>query len=293
MEIRELKYFLAIAREQSISKAAEFLYMTQPSLSRQMQNLEREIGKQLFLRGNKKITLTETGILLRKRAEEMLALYEKTQSEISVPIESISGDIYIGRGESYAIETIAQVAKELHTENPNITFHLYSGDASDVTEKLDKGLLDFGILVEPADIKKYEYLRLPLKDTWGVLMRKDSPLAEKEFITPEDLHDVPIIRSEQTMKRNALFDWFQKDADSMNVVATYNLVYNASVFVKQGLGYAFGLDRLINTTGNSELCFRPLKPMIETSLVMVWKKYQVFSKPAEKFLELLNKKLLN
>ena len=293
MEIRELKYFLAIAREQSISKAAEFLYMTQPSLSRQMQNLEREIGKQLFLRGNKKITLTETGILLRKRAEEMLALYEKTQSEISVPIESISGDIYIGGGESYAIETIAQVAKELHTENPNITFHLYSGDASDVTEKLDKGLLDFGILVEPADLKKYEYLRLPLKDTWGVLMRKDSPLAEKEFITPEDLHDVPIIRSEQTMKRNALFDWFQKDADSMNVVTTYNLVYNASVFVKQGLGYAFGLDRLINTTGNSELCFRPLKPMIETSLVMVWKKYQVFSKPAEKFLELLNKKLLN
>lgn len=258
-----------------------------------MQNLEKEIGKQLFLRGNKKITLTETGILLRKRAEEMLALYEKTQSEISAPIESISGDIYIGGGESYAIETIAQVAKELHTENPNITFHLYSGDASDVTEKLDKGLLDFGILVEPADIKKYEYLRLPLKDTWGVLMRKDSPLAEKEFITPEDLHDVPIIRSEQTMKRNALFDWFQKDADSMNVVATYNLVYNASVFVKQGLGYAFGLDRLINTAGNSELCFRPLKPMIETSLVMVWKKYQVFSKPAEKFLELLNKKLLN
>ena len=277
MEIRELKYFLAIAREQSISKAAEFLYMTQPSLSRQMQNLEREIGKQLFLRGNKKITLTD----------------EKTQSEISAPIESISGDIYIGGGESYAIETIAQVAKELHTENPNITFHLYSGDASDVTEKLDKGLLDFGILVEPADLKKYEYLRLPLKDTWGVLMRKDSPLAEKEFITPEDLHDVPIIRSEQTMKRNALFDWFQKDADSMNVVTTYNLVYNASVFVKQGLGYAFGLDRLINTTGNSELCFRPLKPMIETSLVMVWKKYQVFSKPAEKFLELLNKKLLN
>ena len=293
MEIRELKYFLAIAREHSISKAAEFLYMTQPSLSRQMQNLEKEIGKQLFLRGNKKITLTETGILLRKRAEEMLALYEKTQSEISAPIESISGDIYIGGGESYAIETIAQVAKELHTENPNITFHLYSGDASDVTEKLDKGLLDFGILVEPADIKKYEYLRLPLKDTWGLLMRKDSPLAEKEFITPEDLHDVPIIRSEQTMKRNALFDWFQKDADSMNVVATYNLVYNASVFVKQGLGYAFGLDRLINTAGNSELCFRPLKPMIETSLVMVWKKYQVFSKPAEKFLELLNKKLLN
>lgn len=291
MEIRELKYFLAIARAQSISKAAEILFITQPSLSRQMQNLEKEIGKQLFIRGNKKITLTETGILLRKRAEEILALYEKTQTEILTPSESISGDIFIGGGESYAIETIAKIAKELQTDNPNVTFHLFSGDANDVTEKLDKGLIDFGILVEPADITKYDYLRLPLKDTWGVLMRKDSPLAEKEFITPDDLHNVPIIRSEQTMKRNALFDWFQKDADSMNVVATYNLLYNASVFVKQGLGYAFGLDRIINTTNDSELTFRPLNPMIETSLVIVWKKYQIFSKPAEKFLELLKENL--
>jgi len=291
MEIRELKYFLAIARAQSISKAAEILFITQPSLSRQMQNLEKEIGKQLFIRGNKKITLTETGILLRKRAEEILALYEKTQTEILTPSESISGDIFIGGGESYAIETIAKIAKKLQTDNPNVTFHLFSGDANDVTEKLDKGLIDFGILVEPADITKYDYLRLPLKDTWGVLMRKDSPLAEKEFITPDDLHNVPIIRSEQTMKRNALFDWFQKDADSMNVVATYNLLYNASVFVKQGLGYAFGLDRIINTTNDSELTFRPLNPMIETSLVIVWKKYQIFSKPAEKFLELLKENL--
>lgn len=291
MEIRELKYFLAIARAQSISKAAEILFITQPSLSRQMQNLEKEIGKQLFIRGNKKITLTETGILLRKRAEEILALYEKTQTEILTPSESISGDIFIGGGESYAIETIAKIAKKLQTDNPNVTFHLFSGDANDVTEKLDKGLIDFGILVEPADITKYDYLRLPLKDTWGVLMRKDSLLAEKEFITPDDLHNVPIIRSEQTMKRNALFDWFQKDADSMNVVATYNLLYNASVFVKQGLGYAFGLDRIINTTNDSELTFRPLNPMIETSLVIVWKKYQIFSKPAEKFLELLKENL--
>lgn len=287
MELRELKYFLAVAREQSISKAAESLFMTQPSLSRQMQNLEKELGKQLFVRGNKKITLTEAGILLRKRAEEMMELYDKTQAELLTPPDSISGDIFIGSGESYTIETVAKVAKILQSDNPDITFHFFSGDASDVTEKLDKGLIDFGILVEPAELEKYDYLRLPLKDTWGVLMRKDSPLAQKEFITPEDLHDAPIIRSDQTMKRNALFDWFQKDAGSMNVVAIYNLLYNASILVKEGLGYAFCLSNLINTTGDSELCFRPINPMIESSLVVVWKKYQVFSKPAEKFLELL------
>lgn len=285
MELRELRYFLAIAREQSISKAAEFLYMTQPSLSRQMQNLEKEIGNKLFIRGNKKITLTETGLLLRKRAEELLALYEKTQAEISAPPESISGDVYIGGGESYAIQTVAQTAKNLLNENPDITFHFFSGDTSDVTEKLDKGLIDFGVLVEPADLSKYNYLRLPYKDTWGVLMRKDSPLANKEFITPEDLHSVPIIRSKQTMKKNLLSDWFKKDTESMNIVATYNLIYNASVLVKEGLGYAFGIDRLINTTGDSELCFRPLNPKIETSLAIVWKKYQVFSKAAECFLK--------
>lgn len=291
MELRELRYFLAIAREQSISKAAESLFTSQPSLSRQMQNLEKEIGQKLFIRGNKKITLTETGILLRKRAEEMLALYEKTQSEILNPPESISGDIYIGGGESHSIQIIAKVAKDLLKENPDITFHFFSGDAEGVTEKLDKGLIDFGILVEPADLSKYEYLRLPQKDIWGVLMRKDSPLASKEFITPEDLRNVPIIRSKQTMKKNELYDWLKSESGSINTVATYNLIYNASVLVKEGLGYAFGLDKLINTTGDSDLCFRPLKPKIESSLAVVFKRYQVFSKAAQKFLDMLKEEV--
>lgn len=291
MELRELRYFLAIAREQSISKAAESLFTSQPSLSRQMQNLEKEIGQKLFIRGNKKITLTETGILLRKRAEEMLALYEKTQSEILNPPESISGEIYIGGGESHAIQIIAKVAKDLLKENPDITFHFFSGDAEGVTEKLDKGLIDFGILVEPADLSKYEYLRLPQKDIWGVLMRKDSPLASKEFITPEDLRNVPIIRSKQTMKKNELYDWLKSESGSINTVATYNLIYNASILVKEGLGYAFGLDKLINTTGDSDLCFRPLKPKIESSLAVVFKRYQVFSKAAQKFLDMLKEEI--
>lgn len=287
MELRELKYFLAIAKEESISKAAAALFITQPSLSRQMQNLEKEIGKPLFIRGSKKITLTQAGILLKKRAEEMLELYHKTECELCAPAENITGDIYIAGGESYTVSIIARVAKQLHTLHPDIKFHFFSADTVEVTEKLDKGLIDFGILVLPADLSEYDYLILPPKDTWGVLMRKDSPLAEKEYITPEDLHDLPIIRSRHTLGNNIISDWFHKYKDSLNIVATYNLLYNASLLVKEGLGYAVGLDKLINTSGDSELTFRPLKPGLETSLAFAWKRYQVFSKPAELFLEKL------
>lgn len=287
MEIRELRYFLAIAKEQSVSKAAEYLYIAQPSLSKQMQNLEKEIGAKLFIRGSRKITLTETGLLLKKRAEEILDLYNKTSAELRAPISKVSGDIYIGGGESYAVDTVAKAAKVLQSEHPNIKFHFFSGDTEEIMLRLDKGLIDFGILVEPADLTKYEYLRLPQKDTWGVLMRKDSPLAEKEFITPEDLHDVPLICSKQTMEKRELFEWFKRDTDSLNIVATYNLLYNASVLVKEKLGYAIGLDKIINTTGDSELCFRPLKPKLETTLAVAWKKYQVFSKASELFLNRL------
>lgn len=291
MELRELKYFLAVAREESISKAAGALFMTQPSLSRQMQNLEKEIGKQLFIRGSKKITLTETGILLRKRAEEMMQLYEKTQVEIATPIEGVSGDIYIGSGESYAIECIAKLAKKFQSENPDVRFHFFSGDSETVAEKLDRGLLDFGIFVEPADVSKYESITLPLKDTWGVYMRKDSPLAQKEYITPEDLYDVPLIRSRQTVNKSLLSDWFQKDVQSLHISAVYNLIYNASLLVKAGMGYAVGLERLINITGDSELTFRQLKPKLETSLAFAWKRYQVFSTAANRFMELVQKEI--
>lgn len=293
MELRELRYFLAIAREQSISKAAEFLYITQPSLSRQMQNLENEIGKQLFVRGNKKITLTETGILLRKRAEEILDLYEKTKSELTSSNGNIAGDIYIGGGESYTLSTIAKVAKSLQEEYPDVRFNIFSGDTEDVMDKLDKGLIDFGILVEPADLSRYEYIRLPEKDTWGVLMHKDSALAKKDFITPEDLYEVPIIRSKHTMTRNEIYNWFKKDTTKLNVVATYTLIYNASILAKEGIGYVISLDKLINTSGDSELTFRPLKPKLESSLALAWKRYQAFSKPAELFLERLQQEIKN
>ena len=289
MELRELKYFLAVAREQSISKAASSLFVTQPNLSRQMQNLEKEVGQRLFIRGTRKITLTEAGMLLYKRAEEIIELYNKTETELNKPITDIGGDIYIGGGESYVMGLIAKAAHEVQKDYPNVKFHLFSGDMVAVSEKLDKGLIDFGIFIEPADLSKYDYLRLPLTDTWGVLMRKDSPLAGKKYITPEDLRDEPLIRSKHSLGKSIISDWFKKSADELNIVATYNLLYNASILVEEGIGYAVGLDKIINTSGDSNLCFVPFYPKLESRLDIAWKKYQVFTKGAEIFLKKLQK----
>jgi len=287
LDIRVLQYFLAVAREESITKAAETLHMTQPPLSRQLKDLEEEVGKQLLIRGSKKVTLTEDGMLLRKRAEEMIALMEKTKSELSSSDENISGEIYMGSGETDAVSTIAKVAKNLQKEHPLIRYHIYSGDAEHIVERLDKGLIDFGLLVEPFDNSKYDFIRLPVKDTWGVLMRKDSPLAEKESICAEDLWDKPLIISHQTAISNEMIAWLRKDVSQLNIVATYDLLYNASRFVKMGFGYAIALDKLINTSGDSNLCFRPLYPVSEAGLCIVWKKYQVFSRAAGRFIQKL------
>ena len=291
MELRELKYFLAVAREESISKAAEALFVTQPNLSRQMQNLEKEVGKQLFIRGTRKITLTEAGQLLRKRAEEIIELYNQTEAELNTPITDICGDIYIGGGESYVMGLIAKAAHNVQKQYPNVRFHLFSGDMYAVAEKLDKGLIDFGIFIEPADLAKYDCLRLSLTDTWGVLMRKDSPLAEKEYITPEDLWDKPLIRSKHSLDKGIITDWFRKSSKDLNIVATYNLLYNASILVEEGVGYAVGLDKIIDTSGNRNLCFRPLYPELISHLDIAWKKHQVFPKCAELFLESLQQLL--
>ncbi len=285
MDIRVLQYFLAVAREESITRAAETLHMTQPPLSRQLKDLEDEVGKPLLIRGSKKITLTEDGMLLRKRAEEVVALMEKTKAELTSSDENISGEIYMGSGETEAVSTIAKVAKNLQEQYPLIRYHIYSGDAEHITERLDKGLIDFGLLVEPFDIEKYDFIRLPVKDTWGVLMRKNSPLAEKESICARDLWDKPLIISHQTSISKEMIAWLQKDISQLNIVATYDLIYNASRFVKMGFGYAITLDKLINTSGDSNLCFRPLYPISEAGLCIVWKKYQVFSRVAEQFLK--------
>lgn len=291
MDIRVLQYFLAVAREESITKAAETLHMTQPPLSRQLKELEDEVGKQLLIRGSKKVTLTEEGMLLRKRAEEMVDLMEKTKAELSVSIENINGEIYIGCGETDAISFLAESAHHLQKKHPLIHYHIYSGDAERVMEKLDKGLIDFGLLVGPVDISKYDYMRLPMKDTWGVLMQKGSPLAEKDVIRAEDLWDKPLILSHQTSINSEMFSWLKTDLSKLNIVATYDLVYNASQFVRKGFGYVIALDKLINTTGESNLCFKPLYPTLEAELYIVWKRYQVFSRASNEFLRQLQSEL--
>lgn len=291
MELRVLRYFLAVAQEESISAAAEQLFLTQPTLSRQLMDLEAELNKKLFIRGSRKMTLTEDGLLLRKRAEEILDLVEKTKSELhEYDRDEIRGDVYIGGGETEAMRLVAQTAKELQHNYPHIRYHLYSGNGEDVAERLDKGLLDFGIMVAPFDLKKYDSMPLPATNTWGVLMRKDSPLAQKDHIEPKDLWTVPLLTSRQVMAKKELLAWLGKKQEELDIVTTYNLLYNASLMVEEGLGYAMCLDRLINTTGDSVLCFRPLQPKLEVGLDLVWKKYQVFSPATAKFLEHLQAK---
>ena len=287
MDIRVLQYFLTVAREESITRAAETLRMTQPPLSRQLKDLEDELGKKLLIRGSKKVTLTEDGMLLRKRAEEMIDLMEKTKAELTSSDENISGEIYIGGGETDAVSLFAQTAGKLQKKYPQIHYHIYSGDAEIVMEKLDKGLIDFGLLVGPVDVSRYDYMRLPVNDIWGVLMRKDAPLAEKDVIRAEDLWDKPLILSHQAYSGSDISVWLGRDAHRLDVVMTYNLIYNAAHFVKTGFGYAITLDKLINTTGNSELRFRPLYPTLEAGLCIVWKKYQVFSRASKQFLNQL------
>ncbi len=288
MELRVLQYFLAIAREQSIVRAAESLHLSQPTLSTQIKAMEEELGKQLLIRGTKgsrKVTLTEEGMILRKRAEEILNLVQKTEREISLSDQVIVGDVYIGTGETDAVRFIAKAARELYQTYPGIHYHISSGNAQFVIEQLDKGLIDFGIVFGPVDHAKYNFYEMPYKDIWGVLMRQDSPLAAKEAVSPEDLWDKPLILSQQGDNRGALTAWMQKEISELEIVATYNLLFNASLMVEEGLGYAIGFDKIINTSGNSNLCFRPLTPKREAGMSIIWKKYQVFSKASEKFMQ--------
>ncbi len=297
MEIRVLRYFLAIAREGSITNAASFLHVTQPTLSRQIHDLEKELGQKLFTRGSHSMTLTAEGMILRKRAEEIVSMVDKTEAEFNYMENAIGGDIYIGGGETDAVKLIAEIAKDLRTNYPGIRYHLYSGNSEDVTERLDKGLLDFGILIQPANITKYDYINIPAKDTWGVVMRKDSPLAKKETISKEDLLNVPLICSRQAISQershNEFTDWFGEDFEKLDIVTTFNLVYNAAIMVEAGIGYAVTIDKIANTSESSNLCFRPLNPRLDSGLDIVWKKYQVFSSAAEVFLERLRQEFEN
>ena len=293
MEIRALENFLAVAREQNITAAAESLHISQPALSTQLKAMETELGKQLLIRGvkgSRKVMLTEEGMILRKRAEEILSLMRRTEEEIAGSNETIAGNVFIGTGETEIVRLFARIAKKLQQKYPDIRYHISSGNAEHVLEYLDKGLIDFGLLFTEIDTQKYEAIPVPIKDTWGVLMRKDSPLAQKETICPKDLWDKPLIVSHQKGDDAYLNQWLGREESELNIVATYNLVFNASLLVDEGLGYALCYDKLVNTHG-SNLCFRPFSPRLDAYGFIVWKKYQVFSKAANLFLQNLRSML--
>lgn len=285
MELRVLTYFLAIAREQSISGAAEALHLSQPTLSRQMMDLEQELGKKLLDRGSRKVTLTEDGMLLRKRAEEILELVRKTEMELTLPEATLAGDICIGAGETEAIGLLTRAARELQLDHPDVHFHITTGDGPYILEQLDRGLIDFGLVFDKVDGTRYNTLLLPWQDTWGVLVPKDHPLVQKAAVTREDLTRIPLILSRGAVRNHVLDSWLGNLDAPLNIAATYNLVFNGSLMTASGMGCAVTLDRILNLTGDSPLCFKPLDPPVYAHVCLVWKKYQVQSRAAEKYLD--------
>ena len=292
MELRVLRYFLAVAREQSISGAANALHITQPALSRQLMDLEQELGAKLFIRGSrgKPVELTEEGKRLRLRAEELVTLADRTVEEFSEQEAEISGIVYIGGGETEGMRLLARAAARLRERYPRVRFHLYSGIAEDVTERLDQGLLDFGVLVGESALQKFDYLSLPASDAWGVLVRADHPLAQKERVRLKDLRSEPLIVSRQALQNNELTGWLGKKPEELIVTASYNLLHNAVYFVEAGMGAALCIDGLADTSAG-DLRFLPLEPPLRGNLKLVWKKHQIFSKAAKLFLTELQEEL--
>lgn len=288
MEIRTLKFFTEMAKEGSISRAAEKLHISQPAMSKQLKALEREIGKKLFERTNYSIRLTEAGEFLRQRAEDILDLEKKTSDELQ-HLDAIPGDIYIGCAESEGIKYFAKAVKELQNKYPQICCHLHSGNHEDVSYRLKRGLLDFAIITGINDIPQgMGCIDLPFQDRWGLIMREDSPLAAKTELAVKDLLKIPLICSAQWIE-HGLKKMFGKNADKVNIVATYNLAYNAAVMVKENIGYAFSYDKLVYTGQGSGLCFRPVKNTPSPKLRFVWIKGQPHSKAAELLIEEMEK----
>ena len=290
MEIRALRYFLETAKEGNMTRAAKRLFISQPTMSKQLKELENELGVKLFIRSNYSIKLTEAGMLLRDRAEDILSLVDKTEAEFKSLEEINSGDIFVGAPESEAMSLFAEAVHSLQKSYPKIRCNIYSGNLPDVCERLDKGLLDFAIVMSYVDLSKYNYLPLPAKDTWGILMRKDDPLAGKYTFEVADLKKLPLICSRQWIDQESP-KWLGSSAKDMNIIATYNLVYNGSIMVRAGMGYAVVLDKLVNIGDDSSLIFKPLSGVPQTETYVIWRKDQAFSPLAGLLLQELEKRL--
>ena len=283
MELRVLQYFLTVAREGNITRAASLMHITQPTLSRQLMQMEEELGVKLFRRGKHNILLTEEGMLLRRRAQEIVDLKEKTTKELMHGEEEVSGEISIGCGETKNMRPLSEMMASFHQKYPDVNFNIYTAIADDVKERLENGILDMGLLLEPVEISKYHYVRMPLKEKWQVLMRRDSQLAEKQKITPKDLTGVPLIMAKRQSVRNELENWFGYDREKLRIVSTCNLShYNQSVMVESGIGVALVMEFSCN---QDTLCLRPFDPKIESGCVLVWKKNLTLSPVVQRFIE--------
>lgn len=282
MEIRVLKYFLMVAREENITKAANLLHLTQPTLSRQLMQLEEELGVTLFLRSKHRIILTEEGMLLRRRAEEIVTLAEKTKNDFQHKQEPLAGTVTIGSGELRSSRFLTQLITSFQKENPLVSFKIYSGNSDNIKERIERGLLDVGLLQDPVDITKYSFVRTPIREHWGIMVREDSDLASKTSVTPKDLSDVPLIMPERENVQNELLHWFGSYAENLHIIASGNLLYNLASLARDSGSCVLTLKLDCIYEG---LVFVPLAPKFETGTVLVWKKTQIFSPAAAAFID--------
>lgn len=288
MELRVLNYFLAIAREENFTKAAQQLHVTQPTLSRQIAQLEKELGVELFVRSSHNIILTEDGMILKRRAQEILALADKTKRDFLHRDKHLEGTISIGSGEFLSTRYLTDCIAEFRKKHPLVRYEFYSGNAGNIRDYIERGLLDIGLMSEPIDIRKYDFVSMPVKENWGALIRKDSPLAEKAFITPRDLINTPIISALSEFAESDIFKWFGEYAEKINIVAKGNLLYNEAMLAESGIGAVIGIH--LNCDYNN-LCFVPLFPSLESSTALAWKKEQIFSDAVSAFIEFAKKYL--
>ena len=290
MELRVLRYFIEVARTQNITAAAERLHITQPTLSKQLMDLEDELGAKLFERGKRRTTLTEDGMLLFQRAKEIVALADLTESAFRSTDERIAGDIAIGCGETEGMRLLVDAMKEMRAAHPGVTFRLSSGNFEDISDRLDSGLVDFGLFVGDAAVAKYDYIKLPHSDAWGLLMRADDALAERATVRPQDLDGIPLLCSRQAVQSNELAGWLGREFGELDIVATYNLIHNATYMVEAGMGCAVSIEGLVNTSGTG-LVFRPFEPALTARLSFAWKRGRQLSRAAAEFLKLLQSKI--
>ena len=285
MELRVLNYFLAVAREENITKASQMLHISQPALSRQMMQLEEELGVKLFARSNHKIVLTEDGLLLKRRAQELLSLADKTRRDFLHRETELAGEIAIGSGEFLSTRELAKIMVAFRKKHPLVQFRIYSGNADNIQDYIGRGHLDLGVMGEPVDIRKYEFVSMPVKEKWGVLVRRDSELAQKRQIRPEDLRNIPLVAASRGFQ-GELISWFGELYDQLEIAAVGNLLYNEAMLVESGMGAVVCIE--LNCT-YKDLCFIPLYPAVETRTALVWKKDAVFSSATAAFIEFASK----